>query len=224
MIKKLSLASAIAIVIIIVATIEGWLTPIQGIVLGALAFLAPITVTAIISTVITTALSPKPSLKIENVQFVKNFQNVDGYQIKAKITNKRKKICYKIDATFLIEDDKGKSPNLLEVKIDDTNGHQTVSSKEEAMRDIRYAWIDKKGNITKGNFEKLRQKDPIDLLFPYETAYFAAGSAGGAFHSHHFETLLRIEPNKDYRVTITAKGEDADDNTVSKSTKKTLSI
>jgi hypothetical protein len=226
LIKKLSVASAIAIVIIVVLTIEGWLTPIEGVILGVLAFLAPIIVIAIISTVITNALAPKPSLKIKNVQFVKkNFQNIDGYQIKAEVTNKGKKICLKLDAAFQIEDKNGKSPNLLHVNIEEDDGHQTVSSKEEPMRGIDYAWIDEKDTITKASFEKLRQKDSIGLLFPYETTSVGFGDLdGSSFRSYDSETLLKIEPATDYYVTITVKGEDSDSNTVSKSMKSTLSV
>lgn len=224
MIKKLSVAYAIALVIIIYATIEGWLTPIQGIILGVLTFLAPIIVTAIITTVVANELTPKPSLKIKNIKFVKkSFQNINGYQIKAEVTNKRKKICSKIDATFQIKDDKNNSPKLLHINVDKTNGNETVRSREENMRNIAYAWINKKGAITTGSLSKLRQKDLVELLFPYETTAHGKSSIGGASSLFSSETLLKIEPSKKYHVKITVKGDDSEENTISKSAKKTLS-
>lgn len=223
MIKKVIAISAIAFAIIIILTVEGIITPLLGIILSVLAFLAPIIVTVLITAAITNAFSPKTSLKIKKLQFVKkSFQNIDGYQLKAEVTNKGKKICMNLDATFQIQDSQKKSPKLLQISVTEWNKRLTVDSvKEEPMRDTRYAW-NKKGERTYlGNWTELRQEDSVSLLFPYETV--GAGDLDSGSFSHS-EVLLKLEKNVNYDVIVEVKGEDSEKNTAIKKEKQTLRI
>jgi hypothetical protein len=212
----------VILLVIIGLTLEGIINPYIGIVLGVITFLVPIIITALLTTYIENALSPKASLRIENLEFTRRFQNIDGYQIKAAVTNKGKKICYKLDATFQIKDDKGKSPNLLFVSIDKVDEHETVTSREEPMRAIGYAWIDEGKETTSSSLEKLRKDDCTELVFPYETTSIGVGKIGGSMSLFSSECLLKLTNSVNYDVTVTVKGEDSDKNTVVKSKKATL--
>lgn len=180
--------------------------------------------TATLPIVIENIIKDRVNLKIENIRFKQNnCEGANGYQIEASLTNRGTKICNNLEATFKITDKNGNSPNLLYVSIVDENNNKTASSKELPMRDIRYAWILENGQVEQGVLDRLRKDDIVGLIFPYET--FGAGSAGNG-HSRFYssEHWLRIEPAMKYKVTITVKGQDAEDCTCSKTEETTLEI
>jgi hypothetical protein len=159
------------------------------------------------------SLKPRVSLEIGNLEFIrKEYHDVEGYLLKGLITNKGKRICLNLDVAFKIEDARHNSPNLLYVRLDTENGQETVNTREEAMRDINYVWINERDRITKGMWKELRQKDSVAFLFPYESVDIGVGS-----HFWWSEFLLKLENNAEYQVTVEAKGEDGDKNTVMKS-------
>lgn len=177
-------------------------------------------------------LEPKVALEIKNLQFVKkSFDHVEGHQLKALITNNGKKICLNLDATIIqVKDAQGRSPNLLHVGVDETGGQKKIWSREEPMRDVGYAWIDQKEDITQGVLKELRGKDNVDLLFPYKTMFAGVTrDTGLSFEyegrrssSYSSECWLKLETNTEYQVVVEVKGEDSEK--ISYSARKTAKI
>jgi hypothetical protein len=209
---KLLIFSLTAIAVISILFYFGRISLDVGVILSVLSLFVP--------TVVDYSLKPKVALQIKNLQFIKkSFDHVEGCQLKALIANNGRKICLNLDATLQVKDTQGREPNLLHVNVREINGQRAVESREEPMRDIAYAWTNEKNEITQGLWKELRQKDFVNLLFPYGNTSFGIGSISGSFSSFHSEPLLKIETATDYQVTITIKGEDSEKNTVMKSRK-----
>lgn len=181
-----------------------------GAVFGFLSILPPI---------LDYALSANASLKIKNPKFIKEEINqLYGYQLKATVISKGKKICYNLEPSFEIKDKNGNIPNLINVNIVEISGNETKTIKEKPMSTIGHAWMDKSGNVTSTHVVKeLRKDDKVDLLFPYETMYVASGNS-----SSSYEYFLKLDTNIDYVVKITVKGEDSEKNTVTAIKKVTI--
>jgi hypothetical protein len=156
----------------------------------------------------------KVTLEIEKPQFVrKSYDQIEGYKLKVGVKNKGSGICLNIRAKFDIKDFEGNTPELLNVRVDVTNGKEVVNVMEEPMRAIEYAWVDKDERVLKA-LKELKKDDAFSLLFPYERFFAGIGSSTSSS-----EYLLKLQANKDYTVEIEVEGEDLDKNVVIKSKK-----
>lgn len=159
-------------------------------------------------------------LKIIDAQFMaKGFDhNYVGYQLKALLINKGKKICLDLDdVSVVIEDTKGNTPSLLKVNKKIMDNHREITLDKEQMRDIGHCWIDKKDRLIT-SLQEMRQDDPFYLVFPYKTnwgGYVSKEEKTFLSSSHSHEYLLDLK-NEKYSVEIKVKGEDSDSNTITK--------
>jgi hypothetical protein len=217
--KFLVLSVAIIICVILisigVSTYYGKISVDVGILLSVLGLVVPA-----VSTAIGYFLTPRATLEIKNLQCVKeNFHGVEGHQARALITNNGRKICTSLDATFHVEDAEGRSPNVLHINVDETNGREEVTTREETMINTSYVWTDEKFQTIEGTStlnEELRRGDRYGLLFPYETVFATMRTLVGSMSGGYSETLLKLG-HQTYRVTVEVKGRDSDSNTVMKS-------
>jgi hypothetical protein len=195
-----------------------------GIIISILAAIIFPLVLALLPIAIEHGLKPKVDLRIENVRFTKKSrQDVTGYQLEASVTNHGDKICLNLEPTFKITDDNDKSANLLYVSIEERNDHETVTAKELPMRDIGFAWVIDNKTVRQATLDKLRKDDVVGLIFPYET--FGIATLGkNSSTSHDSEHWLKVEPQIEYKVTVTIKGEDAESCTVIKSKQIVLRV
>jgi hypothetical protein len=161
----------------------------------------------------------KVALEIEKPQFVKkSYDKTEGYKLKVGVKNKGSGICLNIRAKFDIKDSEGNVPELLNVRVDVTNGKEAVNAMEEPMRPIEYAWVDKDERVLKA-LKELKKDDVFSLLFPYERFFAGIGSSTSSS-----EYLLKLQANKDYTVEVEIEGEDSDKNVVMKSKKLRMQI
>lgn len=175
-------------------------------------FILPIFLGALFPVLLEYSLKPRVELQIKDIRLVKkSSHNVEGHQLEALITNNGKKICLSLKATNIqVTDADGRSPNLLHVDIDDSGEQTKVSSNEEPMRDVGYAWIDRKGSTTQGVLKELRRKDNVTLLFPYETTFGGRVENLNRSSSAYSERWLKLEADTKYQVVLEVKGEDSD--------------
>jgi hypothetical protein len=156
----------------------------------------------------------KVVLEIEKPRFVKkSFGKIEGYHLKVGVKNKGREICLNLGARFEIKDSEGKAPELLNVRVDVTNGDKVVDVTEEPMRAIKYAWVDADERVFKV-LKGLKKEDDFGLLFPYETFFAGLGSLTSSS-----EYLLKLKIKMNYEVEIEVKGEDLEKNTVVKKKK-----
>jgi hypothetical protein len=161
----------------------------------------------------------KVVLEIEKPRFFKrSFDQIEGHQLKAGVKNKGREICLNLCAKLEIKDYEGKVPELLNVRVDVTDGNKVTNATEEPMRAIKYAWVDKDERALKV-LKELKKDDDFSLLFPYETFFAGVGSSTSSS-----EYLLKLQVNKDYEVEIEVKGEDSDKNVVIKRKKFQMRI
>jgi hypothetical protein len=210
--------TVISLAIIAVLVNNGIISINVGIVVGVLLVIIYPLLLALLPIFLMFGIAPKVSLQISDLKFVKkNSHGIEGYQLKALVTNKGKKICSNLAASFEIKDTHGSSPNLLQVRFDNNNGQEKVEQKEEPMRNVRYTWIRNGDREYLGNYGELRQGDYVSLLFPFETI-----SASAGLHDVWSEMLLKLAPNSRYKVVIEVKGEDSEKNTAIGNKKQTL--
>ena len=172
-------------------------------------------------------LKPKVKLEIKNVRFYKKAINgVGGYQLRAIITNKGKKICYNLQASVDIKNSKGYSPKLLKIEVKKVNGHKDVSFSESELNDAKCVFVDEKNRLINQESIILREKDKIWLKFPhiYSVSFALLDRRSLRSRSYHSYYLLKLEPDKKYEVTISIKGEDSDKSTITKEKKVKLAI
>lgn len=161
----------------------------------------------------------KVALEIEKPRFLKkSFNQIEGHQLKAGVKNKGKEICLNLRAKFEIKDSEGKTPVLLNVRVDVSDGNEVANATEEPMRSIEYAWVDKNERVLKA-LQELKKDDVVSLLFPYETFFIGIGSSTSSS-----EYLLKLHANKDYEVEIELEGEDSDKNVIMKRKKFRISV
>ncbi len=161
----------------------------------------------------------KVALEIEKPRFVKkNFDQIEGHQLKVGVKNKGRGICLNLSAKFEIKDSEGTVPELLNVRVNVTDGNKVINSDEEPMRAVEYAWVDKDERVVKV-LQELKKDDGFSLIFPYETFFAGVGSSTSSS-----EYLLKLQVNKDYEVEIEVKGKDADNNEIMKTKKFRMRI
>lgn len=210
---SVAIITTAVVISIVILTYFGTISVDVGIVLSILSLVVPS-----VSTAIGYFRKPKVALEIKNIQFIKSLHAVEGYQLKAFVTNNGRKICQNLAATFQIRDAQD-APNLLYVSIVETDGHESITTREAPMTDGRYTWIDEKGGITLGVWKELRLKDTVGLLFPYVTMHVGSLIMYGSSSSSSLECLLKLETNVEYHVVIEIKGEDSEKNTIMRSKK-----
>jgi hypothetical protein len=98
----------------------------------------------------------------------------------------------------------------------------SAQAREETFESDKYAWIDAPDEITLGAWTQLRQKDHVNLRFPYISQPWVASLDDPVFT--YIETLLELHKNIPYEVTIEVKGEDAEKNTVCGQATKKITI
>ena len=175
----------------------------------------------IFSPILSHLIRPKISLEIEKPEFERReYGNNQGYKIVTRVTNKGKKIVFDLLASVHFTE----QVEFLGVRIETRNGHKSYSASSQPFREDRYSWIDKEGKTMKDiSLNQLRKDDSIKLMFPKEAesglfyAILPGPSVGWAY-----DTLLKLETQKTYRVEMTLKGEDFEKNTVIK--KKTFKM
>lgn len=178
-----------------------------------------ISLVGIFSPIITHLLKPKVLLKIEKPEFEKReYGDYEGYKIGTHVANRGKKIIFNLTASMHITEQVG----FLKVTIKRKNGHESYTVSSQPFKEGEYRWIDKEGKTLKDtSLNQLRMGDSIKLLFPKEAesgGFVAVGSIGGRMRSTGwaYDTLLKAETQKTYRVEITVKGEDFQKNTIIK--------
>lgn len=198
------------------------LTPYYGLIYGIAISIGTIVVEALITTVINYAISPKVSLKIDNVQLEKKtFQNIDGYLLTAIVTNSGKKIVSNLDACIQIKNEKNETTRLLNITIQERDDFiVSANSSEVAFESDKYTWIDAQNRITLGTWAQLRQGDPVKLLFPYISHPLVLFAEDPVMTST--DTYLQLQKNNSYKVTIEVKGENAERTTEHGKTSKKI--
>ena len=129
------------------------------------------------------------NLQISDAKFLENkiSENITGYQLKVRVTNKGKKICLNATAQFNIRTKEGKPISLILARIENTNGKISTSTSEEPFSQVKYAWYNDKDKQTNGN--QLRQNDIYYIVFPYDQsgggiAFGSFDGSGRSFSSH----------------------------------------
>jgi hypothetical protein len=161
------------------------------------------------------------NLQISNAQFLENkiSENITGYQLKVRVTNKGKKICLNVTAQFGITTKQGKPISLMLTNRTNKDGRISSSTSEEPFSQMKYAWYNGKDKQTNGN--QLRQNDNYYIIFPYEQSGGAIAFGGGNMFSSRSERLLNLSKT-DYKVEVELKGEDLEKNTYTR--KQTFEI
>jgi hypothetical protein len=188
-----------------------------GIIISLILIIIYPLILAVLPSVIDYGLQAKPNLAISNIELVNKFDEngIQGYVIKASITNKGKKNCLNPTASFQIHDSKGGTPNLLNVSHEEKDGNKKVETSEQAMRNIDYAWIVNGETINK--VEKLRQNDVVEVILPHEETGGGIAVIGGrSSYSFDSEVLIRLQKSTQYTITVAIKGEDSDGCTIAK--------
>ena len=233
MYRSTSLVSLIAVLVVTVLVVSyfvslGKITVNEGIVITVVVVIVSPLLQIILPPLITIGLQPKVSLKVDKIEFQKRvFHGVEGHQIKALVTNKGKKICSNLTASFSVKDADNRSPNLLSITFSNRDFQPRTDAAEEPMRSIGYAWKKDNENECLGDWKELRQKDCVYLLFPYETHFFDGADTNPYRDSIAYnasEVLLKLIPNHRYKIVIEVKGEDSERITAIGKKEKTLTF
>jgi hypothetical protein len=168
------------------------------------------------------------NLQISNAQFLENkiSENITGYQLKVRVTNKGKKICLNVTAQFDIRTKEGKPISLMLARIENANGRINTSTSEEPFSQVKYAWFDDKDKQSNG--DQLRQNDNYFIIFPYDKSGGAIvfglfdGGGSSSFSSRTERLLNILETN--YEVKVELKEEDLEKNTYTKKQTFNLSL
>lgn len=190
------------------------LTPYYGLIYGIGISIGAIVVEAVVPIAINYAISPKVSLKIDNIRVEKKtYQNVEGYLLTALVTNKGKKIALNLDASVQIRNEQNEEPRLLNVSIRSLNDSiLSAQANEEPFDNGKYAWVESQDREISGIWTQLRQRDYIKFKFPYDSHSAWLTNIDDPI-DYSYDTLLKPD-DVTYEVTIEVKGEDSEKTTV----------
>lgn len=179
---------------------------------------------AVIPILLDYSIAPKVLLKIQEIKFEKKtYLDVEGYLITASVINTGKRIALNLDATIQIKSNQGEPPNFLTAHISERDNIViNANATDETFESDKYAWIEPQERITLGQWGQLRQKDCINLRFPYISHVWVTNIDDPVFD--YYDTLLSLDRNTPYEVTIEVKGEDAEKNTVYGKASKKITI
>jgi len=149
---------------------------------------------------------PKASLSIKSVRFEKRtVDGVKGHQLKARVISKGVTKVTNLTASFEIVPLK-----LLEAVVSvDESGNRKVDFEEIPVKGVGYAWVTRDGGRVTGPLKELREGDHVGLVYPYKTFWLYVGKKGV-----ESRTLLKLNENVEYKVTIEVRGEDPNGNPV----------
>ena len=206
---KILLVSAIAVIAVIVLgslqIIGVSLATILSLIIGVIGIILPI---------LNDLRKPKTSLHIEQPELKKReYGGYQGYKIVTLVTNKGKKIVYNLEASVNFRE----QVEFLDITIYTRNKPVKVSNHPFNKKE--YRWKDSEGKILKDRLIPELRNDPMTLMFPKCLERPLIAYVGGLNSSSDIKdriTLLKLEPNKTYKVKLELEGLDSEKTIVRK--------
>lgn len=213
---KVILVSCIALILIAILLYF----KVIGIDVGVVTSIAALM--GIFTPILSSLIKPKVSLTIKDPQLEKTeYDGIEGYKVRTQVTNKGSKIVFNLTAAVNFTE----LVKFLRVDIEDRDGHKTYKTSEDVLKENEYSWIDKEEKAMKDlSLEKLRKDDIVHLLFPKKLKPGMWVAVGRRSTGWSYDTLLKLDRDKNYQIVITLKGEDYQKNTIIKTKKFKIEV